>query len=80
VSIGVLLGWQLAVTPLVLNISQLGSTRELLLTAAAARVQPFAGGPANGFAMSLVAAVAVLAGWVVIPLAVGGWRTATREA
>lgn len=80
ISIGVLLGWQLAVTPLVLNISQLGVTRELLLTAAAGRVQPFTGGPGEGLSLSLAAAVAVLAGWVVVPLAVGGWRTATREA
>jgi hypothetical protein len=27
-----------------------------------------------------VAAVAVLVGWVVVPLLVGGWRTVTRQA
>jgi hypothetical protein len=80
ISIGVLLAWQLAVTPLVLNISQLGVTRELLLTAAAARVQPFVGGDSNQLSMSLAAAIVVLAGWVAVPLLLGGWRTVTREA
>jgi ABC-type transport system involved in multi-copper enzyme maturation permease subunit len=86
ISIGVLLGWQLAVTPLVLNISALGVTRELLLSAATTRVQPFSGdggGGGNGAGalhVSLAAAILVLAAWVVIPLLAGGWRTATRDA
>jgi hypothetical protein len=80
ISIGVLLAWQLAVTPLILGISQLGVTRELLLTAAASRIQPFTGGDRDQVSMSLIAAVVVLAGWVVVPLLVGGWRTITREA
>jgi ABC-type transport system involved in multi-copper enzyme maturation permease subunit len=86
ISIGVLLGWQLAVTPLVLNISQLGVLRELLLTSATTRVEPFSGpGGAGGDAaqalhVSLAAAIAVLAGWIVIPLLAGGWRTAGRDA
>jgi ABC-type transport system involved in multi-copper enzyme maturation permease subunit len=86
ISIGVLLGWQLAVTPLVLNISALGVTRELLLSAATTRVQPFTGpGGAGGDAasalhVSLASAIVVLAGWVIVPLVAGGWRTATRDA
>lgn len=82
ISIGVLLGWQLAVTPLVLNISVLGVTREALLTAATDRVRPFSGDGGVGGALhvSLAAAILVLAGWVVIPLVVGAWRTATRDA
>jgi hypothetical protein len=79
ISIGVLLGWELAVTPLVSNISQLGVLRELLLASASSRIQPFTGGDGSGIAMSLGAAVAVLAGWIVVPLLVGGWRTATRD-
>jgi hypothetical protein len=80
IAIGVLLAWQLAVTPLILNISQLGVTRELLLSAATGRVQPFTGGRDGQLSMSLVAAVAVLVGWVVVPLLLGGWRTVTRQA
>ena len=79
-AIGVLLAWQLAVTPLVLNISQLGVTRELLLSAASGRVQPFTGGRGDQLSMSLGAAVLVLIGWTVLPLLLGGWRTVTREA
>jgi ABC-type transport system involved in multi-copper enzyme maturation permease subunit len=78
ISIGVLLGWELAVTPLVLNISVLGVTREALLQAAVRRVQPFPSDqPTLG--MSLAAAIAVLALWAVVPLAAGAWRTATRD-
>ena len=43
IAIGVLLGWQLAATPLLLNISQLGVTREAILTSATTRVSPFSG-------------------------------------
>jgi ABC-type transport system involved in multi-copper enzyme maturation permease subunit len=82
ISIGVLLGWQLAVTPLILNISVLGVTRELLLTAATDRVRPFSGDGGSGGALhvSLAAAILVLVGWVVVPLVAGNWRTATRDA
>ena len=80
ISIGVLLAWQLAVTPLILNISQLGVTRELLLSAAATRIQPFPGGDRNAVSMSLGAAIAVLVLWMGVPLLLGGWRTVTREA
>jgi ABC-type transport system involved in multi-copper enzyme maturation permease subunit len=83
IAIGVLLGWQLAVTPLVLNISALGVTREILLSAATTRVQPFTGdggGGAGSLHVSLAAAILVLVAWVVVPLLAGGWRTATRDA
>ena len=30
--------------------------------------------------MSVTAAAAVIAAWVIIPLAVGAWRTSTRDA
>ena len=78
ISIGVLLGWELAATPLLLNISALGVTREALLGAAARRIQPFSSDPPT-VGMSLAAAILVLALWVAIPLAAGAWRTATRD-
>ena len=89
ISIGVLLAWQLAVTPLVLNISVLGVAREGLLTVATNRVSPFTpgqrgGGPGGGAAAalhaSLPAAIIVLLMWMAVPLAIGGWRTITRDA
>jgi hypothetical protein len=87
ISIGILLAWQLAVTPLLLNLSVLGVTREGLLSAATTRVEPAGlgdhGGPNSAAAslhVSMVAAIVVLIGWIVVPLVIGGWRTATREA
>ena len=86
IAIGVLLGWQLAATPLLLNISQLGVTREAILTTATSRVSPISGrtGPggdaANALHVSLAAAIVVLLAWIILPLAAGGWRTITRDA
>ena len=86
IAIGVLLGWELAAAPLILNISQLGVLREGVLTAAATRVSPISGpsGPggdaASALHLSLAAAVLVLVLWVAVPLAAGGWRTVTRDA
>jgi ABC-type transport system involved in multi-copper enzyme maturation permease subunit len=78
ISIGVLLAWELAATPLLLNISVLGVTRELLLESATRRIQPFFSEDA-ALGMSLAAAILVLALWIVVPLAAGAWRTATRD-
>jgi ABC-type transport system involved in multi-copper enzyme maturation permease subunit len=81
-TIGILLAFRLALTPLILSITFLGSSREAIFGAAFDRVSPHAildsGRPQVG--MSLLVAILVLALWTVIPLAVGAWRTATREA
>jgi hypothetical protein len=80
-TIGIVLGWQLIVMPLVLQIGALGSLRVGLAGAATERLEPaglFDGGAA--VPMSLAAAVAVIAAWTVVPLAAGAWRTSTRDA
>jgi hypothetical protein len=80
-TIGILLGWQLIAMPLVLQIRALGSLREGLVGAATDRLEPAAlleGGAT--VPMSLAAALAVIAAWTVVPLAVGAWRTCTRDA
>jgi hypothetical protein len=67
--------------PLLLQIGTLGSLRQLLPVAATERVAPsalFDGGVA--VPMSLSVAVAVIAVWVIMPLAAGAWRTFTRDA
>jgi hypothetical protein len=80
-TIGLVLGWQVIVMPLVLQIGALGSLREGLLGAATERLEP-----ADLFEsiatvpMSLAAAVAAIAAWTVVPLAAGAWRTCTRDA
>ncbi len=64
-----------------LEIKTLGSLREGLLGAATGRLAPaalFEGSPT--VAMSLSAAALVVIAWTVVPLALGAWRTCTRDA
>jgi hypothetical protein len=80
-TIGIVLGCQLVVMPLLLQIKALGSLREGVLVAATERIEPaalFEGGAT--VPMSLAAAVAVIAAWTVVPLALGAWRTCRRDA
>ena len=81
-TIGILLAFRLALTPLILSIKFLGTSRESIPGAAFDRISPQAildsGRPQVG--MSLVAAIVVLALWTGIALAIGGWRTASRDA
>jgi hypothetical protein len=80
-TIGVVLGWQLVATPLLVQIKALGASREALSAAAVGRLQPDAlvhNGPQ--VSMSVVAAVVVIVAWALVPLALGAWRTATRDA
>jgi hypothetical protein len=80
-TIGIVLGWQIIAVPVLIEIRGLGFLREGLLNAATERVAPadlFAGVPAVSTSLS-TAALVILA-WTVIPLAVGAWRTHTRDA
>ncbi len=83
ITIGVVLAWQLIVVHLLAAFSKLGMARELLPSVAFDRLAPGPfvenGGP-DAISMSVAAAVAVLVGWFVVPLVVGAWRTATRDA
>lgn len=83
-TIGVLLAFRLAVMPLLISISALGLGREALPGAALNRLAPRAmqefttqGGVVP---MSVAAAELVLFLWAVSLLALGGWRTVTRDA
>jgi ABC-type transport system involved in multi-copper enzyme maturation permease subunit len=84
-TVGILLAWQFAVTPLALRVSKLGVLREGLLTAGLDRMIP-AGllpgarpDPVSSH-MSVMLAAAVITVWAMIPLAAGAWRTCTRDA
>jgi hypothetical protein len=80
-TIGIVLGWQIVAAPILLEIGVLGSFREGLLGAATGRLAPaalFEGSPT--MAMSLPAAALVVIAWTVVPLALGAWRTCTRDA
>lgn len=80
-TIGVVLGWQIVATPLLVDIKTLGSLREVLAGAGLGRLQPdalFNGGPT--VPMSLAAALVVIVAWTIVPLALGAWRTVKRDA
>jgi len=84
-TVGILLAWQFAVTPLILAVSKLGVLREGLLTAALDRVLPAGLLPGArpdpvSATMSIAVAVAVIAAWAIVSLAGGAWRTRTRDA
>jgi hypothetical protein len=80
-TIGIVLGWQIVAVPVLLQIKTLGSLRDALLGAATNDLAPAAlfDGPQR-LAMSTAALAVVIALWAVVPLALGAWRTATRDA
>ena len=72
------IGWVAILTQLLLNATSLGAVRDGLLSAALGQVAPM---PSDvPFSMSTGVAAAVIAGWAVIPAAVGAWRTRTQDA
>ena len=84
-TVGIVLAWQLAVTPRALGAAKLGVLREGLLTAALDRVIPAGLLPGArpdpvSPTMSIAVAAVVIAAWAIIPLAAGAWRTKTRDA
>jgi hypothetical protein len=72
-SIGVLLAWQLAVAPLLL---QSGKLDYLLLGAALRRIEPGGG----DVSVSPTTAIVLILAWTIAPLAAGAWRTQARDA
>ena len=72
-SIGVLLAWQLAVAPLLL---QTGKLDPVLLGAALKRIEPGNGSTS----ITLTTAIVSIVAWAIAPLAAGAWRTKTRDA
>jgi hypothetical protein len=82
-TVGVMLAWLFPVSHLLLAIERLGGWRRVILDPALFRVAPSSLVPAKAHppvAISLVAAVLVLALWGLVPLVVGAWRTWTRDA
>jgi hypothetical protein len=79
-SIGILLAWQLALSHLLLAFSFLGVTRDALLPAATARLAPTALNLDPPVSLSIAAAAITITIWTLTALALGGWRTVTRDA
>jgi hypothetical protein len=74
-----LIGWQAILTSILVNVTSLGSARDLLLTPALSNLMPVSGGDGAVF-MATATAVAVVCGWLVIPQLAGAWRTEARDA
>lgn len=83
-SITALIGWQLVASPLIVQISSLGSAREGLLSQAIAHFSPIDVGGRGGHgavvSMSQGTALVVLAAWLAVFLAAGSWRTRRIDA
>jgi hypothetical protein len=83
-TIGVMLAFRLAVTPILLSIGALGVGREVVPAAGLERLAPhvLAGftRQAQTVPMAHTTAILVLLAWTAVVLAIGGWRTATRDA
>ena len=83
-TIGIVLAWRLALTPLLASIAALGVVRELVPGVALDKLLPVAlhdaarQGPRVG--MSLAAAALVLVVWTVAALVAGAVRDTTRDA
>jgi hypothetical protein len=83
-TVGILLAWRLAVSPLLLSIGALGAGRDALPQAAFERLAPQAlneyirQGPV--VSMSILPALVTIVLWTAAALGVGAWRTATRDA
>jgi ABC-type transport system involved in multi-copper enzyme maturation permease subunit len=78
-----LIGWQLIASPILANISSLGNSRKLILSQATFQFSPIkltGGHGAQVVTMATGTALAVLAVWLVVFLALGAWRTRTMDA
>jgi ABC-type transport system involved in multi-copper enzyme maturation permease subunit len=81
-AITALIGWQLVASPLIANISSLGSARKGVLSQAIAHFSPVhtGGGRGSTVTMSQGTALIALAAWLAVFLALGAWRTRRMDA
>jgi hypothetical protein len=78
VTLTAVIGLETVATQLVLNVPSLGLVRDLMPNAALGQLVP--SGAGVGVSMATGVAIAVLAGWALIPALLGAWRTRTRDA
>jgi hypothetical protein len=81
ITLTALIGWELVVSPQLLDAASLGSARQVLLDGALVRIEPHPlphGTPHLSMSIALVVAVMTL--WPLVIAALGAWRTATRDA
>jgi hypothetical protein len=82
ITVGVLLGWQLAAGPILGQLGFLGRFRDGISVLATDRLLPVTGGRGGDVAASMPLAVAlvVIAAWAAVALSAGAWRTRTMDA
>lgn len=81
ITLTALIGWELVLSPQLLDASSLGTVRRVLLDGALVRIEPRPlpnGTPHLSLSITLVVAVMTL--WPLVFAALGAWRTATRDA
>jgi len=79
-TITALVGWELVLSPLLVQAASLGSLRRVLLDAVMLFLKP---GPLTGppvIPMAVAVAVAVTIGWLLVLPGLGAWRMRTRDA
>ncbi len=82
-AITALIAWQLVASPLIANISSLGSAREGVLSQALVHFSPVhigGGGRGATVTMSQGTGLIVVVVWLAVFLALGAWRTSTMDA
>jgi hypothetical protein len=83
ITVGVLLGWQLAAGPLLGQLGFLGRIRDGISVMATDRLLPGIAGQKGAdvaAAMPLAVALIVIAAWAAIALGAGAWRTRSMDA
>ena len=73
------IGWQAVASQLIAHTASLGAVRDWLAIAAFGQLMPVDGDIA-GITMATGLAVVVALAWVLIPTAIGSWRTVVRDA
>jgi hypothetical protein len=79
-TITALIGWELVLSPLLVQQASLGSLRNGLLDGVLLFLKPGPMGGAPAITMAVGVAVAVIVLWMVALPALGAWRTQTRDA
>jgi hypothetical protein len=79
-TITALIGWQLVLSPLLVQSTNLGSVRNGLLDGVMLFLKPGPAGGAPTITMSVAVAVLVLGAWLIALPGLGAWRTRTRDA
>jgi ABC-type transport system involved in multi-copper enzyme maturation permease subunit len=75
-----LIGWQLVASPVLVNITSLGSSRELILSQAIVQFSPVhIGDRSSAVSMSEATALIVIGVWTAAFVALGAWRMRTMD-